>query len=231
MAMMRAIALDDEPLALDVIKNFCQRTDLVELIHTFTSPAEAMAYLKDEQIDLVFLDINMPGKNGIDFSKALDINIMVIFTTAYSEYAVEGFNVKAIDYLLKPFKQSRFMQAVEKANEHHNYLNSLDPGAQHIYIRADYTTQKVLLNDILYIEGMDNYIKFHFTGKKPVLVRMSMKSICEKLPEQQFARIHRSYIVPLNKISSVKNRTVYIGTSELPIGMNYYDGFMSVINK
>lgn len=229
--MMNAIALDDEPLALDVIKNFCEKTDLVNLKRTFTSPAEALTYLRQEPTDLIFLDINMPGKNGIDFSKALDISVMVIFTTAHSEYAVEGFNVKAIDYLLKPFKLSRFMQAVEKAKEHLNYLNTLDPTSQYLYIRADYTTQKIFLNDIVYIEGMDNYIKFHFDGRKPLLVRMSMKSICEKLPEQSFSRIHRSYIVPLAKVSVVKNKMVYIGTTELPIGMNYHDTFMSALNK
>ena len=228
---IRAIALDDEPLALEVIKTFCSRIDFLDLRHCFTTPTEAMNYLKDNQIDLLFLDINMPGMNGLDFLKAAGSNAMVIFTTAYSEYAVEGFNVKALDYLLKPFKFSRFEQAVVKVKEQMNYMNIADPSAQYLYIRADYSTQKIFINDILFIEGMDNYIKLHFDDKRPLLVRMSMKAITEKLPEPAFVRVHRSYIVPVNKITAVKNKIVYIGTNEIPVGMNYQEHFNEVFNN
>lgn len=229
--MITAIALDDEPLALEIIKAFCGRVDYLELKRSFTSPGEAMAYLAENHIDLLFLDINMPGISGIDFFKEAGHNSLAIFTTAYSEFAVEGFNISATDYLLKPFKFSRFMQAVEKAKEHLNYLNSTAPATQYLYIRADYSTQKILVDDIQLIEGMDNYIKLHLTGKKPILARMSMKAIAEKLPEPTFIRVHRSYIIPLNKITSVKNKMIYLGDTEIPIGLNYLDNFMSFFNN
>ncbi len=228
---IKAIALDDEPLALEVVKTFCSRIDYVDLKQCFTTPAEAINYLKDNQVDLLLLDINMPGMNGLDFLKAAGGNAMVIFTTAYSEYAVEGFNVKALDYLLKPFKFSRFEQAIEKAKEQMNYMNIADPASQYLYIRADYSTQKIFINDILFIEGMDNYIKLHFEDKRPMLVRMSMKAIVEKLPEPRFVRVHRSYIVPVDKITAVKNKMVYIGANEIPIGMNYQDHFNDVFTN
>lgn len=228
--MITAIALDDEPLALEIIKAFCGRIDFLDLKRTFTSPTEAMTYLKDNPVDLMLLDINMPGITGIEFFKAAGNESLVIFTTAYSEYAVEGFNISATDYLLKPFKFTRFLQAVEKAREHINYLNSNAPATQYLYIRADYSTQKILIDDIQYIEGMDNYIKLHLADKKPILARMSMKTIAEKLPEPSFIRVHRSYIIPLNKITAVKNKMIYMGETEIPIGLNYYDNFMSFFN-
>lgn len=228
---IKAIALDDEPLALEVIKTFSAKVDFLDLKQTFTTPADAINYLHENPVDLLLLDINMPSMNGLDFFKAVGSNSMVIFTTAYSEYAVEGFNVKALDYLLKPFKFSRFMQAMEKAKEHMNYINTVDPTSQYLYIRADYTTQKIFINDILFIEGMDNYIKLHFEDKRPLLVRMSMKSIIEKLPEDKFIRVHRSYIVPLSKITSVKNKIISIGNQEIPIGLNYQDQFNDAFAK
>lgn len=228
--MITALALDDEPLALEIIKAFCGRTDFLELKYSTTSPADAMTYLKENSVDLLFLDINMPGISGIDFFKSAGGNSLVIFTTAYSEYAVEGFNISATDYLLKPFKFTRFMQAVEKAREQINYLNIVDPASQYLYIRADYSTQKILIDDIIYIEGMDNYIKLHFTGKKPILARMSMKGIVEKLPPNDFVRVHRSYIVSVKKITSAKNKAVYIGATEIPIGINYAEKVLPLFN-
>ncbi len=228
--MINALALDDEPLALEIIKAYCGRVDFLDLKYATTSPTEAMAYLKDNQIDLLFLDINMPGISGIDFFKTAGGNALVIFTTAHSEYAVEGFNISATDYLLKPFKFTRFMQAVDKAREQINYLNTIDPAAQYLYIRADYSTQKILIDDIIYIEGMDNYIKLHLDGKKPILARMSMKGIVEKLPANDFVRVHRSYIVSMKRITAAKNKAIFIGPTEIPIGINYADKVMPLFN-
>lgn len=228
--MITALALDDEPLALEIMKAYCGRIDFLDLKYATTSPTEAMNYLKDNPIDLLFLDINMPGITGIDFFKAAGGNALVIFTTAHSEYAVEGFNISATDYLLKPFKFSRFMQAVDKAREQVNYINTVDPASQYLYIRADYSTQKILIDDIIYIEGMDNYIKLHIAGKKPILARMSMKGIVEKLPEKDFIRVHRSYIVSVKKITSAKNKAVYIDATEIPIGINYADKVLPLFN-
>ncbi len=221
--MITAIAIDDEPLALEIIKTFCEKVDYISLKLMFTSTVEAQEYLKSNPTDLLFLDINMPGISGIDFFKAYGQNSMVIFTTAYSEYAVEGFNINAIDYLLKPFKFSRFMQAVEKAKDHLSHVSNTDVSSQYLYIRADYSLQKIAFSDIFYIEGMDNYVKLHLIGKKPILVRMSMKTMVEKLPEGDFIRVHRSFIVSTKHITSVKQKSVYLEKLEIPIGLNYAD--------
>jgi len=221
--MITAIAIDDEPLALEIIRTFSKQTGFIDLKKTFTGTREAMEYVKEQPVELMFLDIHMPGMSGIDFYKAAGQNAMVIFTTAFSEYALEGFNVSAIDYLLKPFKYARFLQACEKAREYKAYLQNKETSDNFLYIRADYTMHKIDFADIQYIEGMDNYIKFHLLNAKPILARMSMKTITEKLPEQDFIRVHRSYIVPVKKITSIKNKVISIGQVEIPVGLNYAD--------
>ena len=201
--MMKAIAIDDEPPALKLIENFCGRTEGLVLDKTFTMPAEALKHLRRFPVDLLFLDIQMPSVNGIDFYKMVKQDTMVIFTTAFSEYAVEGFNVSAVDYLLKPFTLGRFQQAVAKAAEYYNYKkqgNTETP--RYIFIRADYSLLKIALTDIIYIEGLDDYLKIHIAGSQPVVARMTMKAILEKLPAAAFVRIHRSYIVPFNRIEA-----------------------------
>ena len=180
--MIKAIAVDDEPPALKVIENFCAKVDSVELVKTFNKPTEALAHLKKFPVDLIFLDIQMPSMTGLEFHKAIEQNTMVIFTTAYSEYAVEGFNLQAIDYLLKPYTFERFQQAVEKAKEFYNYQYQKENTQSYLFIRADYSLVKVNIAEILYIEGLDDYLKIHLPGKKPVVARMTMKAIIEKLP-------------------------------------------------
>ncbi|MBS1772225.1 MAG: response regulator transcription factor [Bacteroidetes bacterium] len=222
--MITAIAVDDEPLALEVINTFCKEVDFIELQKTFTETAEALKYIKKYPVDLLFLDIKMPAMSGIDFYKSIFQNTMVIFTTAYTEYAVEGFNLSAVDYLLKPFEQGRFMQAVEKARDYYNYKNSSASSEnKYLYIRADYSLVKLALDDILYIEGLDNYLKIHLVNAKPVIARMSMKSMADKLPEKNFVRVHRSYIVPLDRIIMFRNKTIYVGAAEIPVGTSYMD--------
>lgn len=226
--MINAIALDDEPLALEIIKNFCNRTNDVTLLRTFTKAQLAHEYLKDNPIDLIFLDINMPGVSGIEFYKSISPEIMAIFTTGYSEYAVEGFNLNAVDYLLKPFEFERFLKAVEKAKEYHNFLHNKNPGAQqYLFVKVDYSITKIPLDDILYIEGQDNYLKIYLTNGKYLLVRMSMKTICQQLPENDFLRIHRSYIVPFRKVDFVRNKIAHIGKLEIPISAQYQDEVMA----
>jgi DNA-binding LytR/AlgR family response regulator len=225
--MIKAIAVDDEPLAINVIRSFCERTDLVELQATFTSTKEALAYLQSNTVDLLFLDIQMPGMSGIDFYKSVPQQTMVIFTTAYSQYAVEGFNLSAIDYLLKPFEYQRFLQAVEKAKEYHDYKYSAI-AQPYLFIKADYSVLKIALNDILYIEGLDNYLKIHLHHAKPIVARMSMKGMTEKLPEKDFIRVHRSYIVSVNKVASLRNKVLYLGNVEIPVGINYIDSVNEV---
>ncbi|HEY1031126.1 MAG TPA: LytTR family DNA-binding domain-containing protein [Flavipsychrobacter sp.] len=222
--MITAIALDDEPLALVIVKQFCSRIDFIDLKKTFTETEEALAYLKENPVDLLFLDIKMPAISGIDFYKMAGQDTMVIFTTAHSEYAIEGFNLNAIDYLLKPFDFNRFKHAVTKAQDFYNYSkDKTDEPKPFLFIRADYSMVKIELKDILFIEGLDNYLKIHLDNAKPITARMSMKTMIEKLPAKDFLRVHRSYIVPLNKIQSVRNKTIQLPNKEIPVGTNYVD--------
>jgi len=227
--MITAIAIDDEPLALQIIKAYCGKVDFIELKGIFTETSTAMKYLQDSPVDLLFLDINMPAISGLDFYKMVSKETMVIFTTAYSEYAVEGFNLSAVDYLLKPFDFPRFRQSVEKAREYQAYMEHKEGAApQDLFLRVDYSMVKVPISDIQYIEGLDNYIKIHFDNKKHLLVRMSMKTIAEKLPAADFVRVHRSYIICLSKVTSVRNKIVYMDKTEIPIGTNYVEEVMKL---
>ncbi len=230
--MITAIALDDEPLAIDVIKTYCQKVDEVKLLATFTEAGPAMKYLDEQPVDLLFLDINMPAISGIDFYKKVSKNTMVIFTTAYSEYAVEGFNLNAVDYLLKPFDFKRFQQAVDKIKEYHNYAQLKEnEQPQYLFVKVDYSMVKVPFDEIAYIEGLDNYLKINFDSGKSLLVRMSMKTISEKLPAAEFIRVHRSFIIPFSKVVSVRNKTIYLDKKEIPIGTNYVDEVMKLFKE
>jgi DNA-binding LytR/AlgR family response regulator len=228
--MITAIAIDDEPLGLVIIKAFCSRVESIDLQKTFTEPNEALKHIQKYPVDLLFLDIQMPSISGIDLYKAVGQNTMVIFTTAYSQYAVEGFNLSAIDYLLKPFDFERFKKAVDKAQEYHTYLRKEDKASNpYLFIRADYSLVKIALADIIYIEGLDNYLKIHLKNAKPLVARMSMKNMIDKLPEKDFIRVHRSYIVSIADIKMVRNKTVYLSNAEVPVGANYADALQQVI--
>ena len=189
-------------------------------------------YLEKFPVDLIFLDIHMPAISGIDFYKSIKQETMVIFVTAHSQYAVEGFNLNAIDYLLKPFPFERFQQAVKKANDFKSLATQADPlQDQFLFVRADYSLLKIPIADILFIEGLDDYIKIHLDKQKTIVARMTLKSIHEKLNSGSFIRVHRSYIVPLNRIESVRNRIINIEGTEIPIGNSYADTFFSVFGK
>ena len=230
--MINAIAIDDEPLALKVIENFCEKVDFITLQKTFTKPGEALKYLNKFPIDLLFLDINMPSINGIEFYKEMKQNTMVIFTTAYSEYAVEGFNLNAVDYILKPFTFERFLLAVNKANDFFNYQSQKEnTHTQFLFVRADYSLVKINLANILYIEGLDDYLKIHVENQKTIVTRMTMKALLEKLPAKDFIRTHRSFIVPLERIESVRNKVISIAGKEIPIGNSYEEGFFKIFKK
>jgi DNA-binding LytR/AlgR family response regulator len=225
--MIKAIAIDDEPLALKVIENFCGIIDFITLEKTFSKPKEALDYLDKFPIDLLFLDINMPSVNGIEFCKNLKQNTMVIFTTAYSEYAVDAFNLKAIDYLLKPFSYIRFLNACNKANDIVAQQAKTESAlVQHFFVRADYRLVRVNFADVVYIEGLDDYVKIYIEKQKPLITRMTMKAIMEKLSTKEFVRVHRSFIVPLKRIKSVRNKIISIEGKEIPIGTSYEEGFL-----
>ena len=226
--MIKAIALDDEPLALKIIETFCADIDFMELEKTFSKPNEALKHINKFPVDLIFLDIQMPSINGIDFYKSLDKNVMVIFTTAFPEYAVDGFELNAVDYLMKPFSFERFTQSVNKAKEYFNFLNSSSAGTaqNHFFIRADYKLIKVMYEDIVYIEGLNDYVKIFLLNQKPIIARMTMKNMLDRLPQDSFIRVHRSYIVSKNKITSLKNKNLFINFNdemiEISIGKSLY---------
>ena len=230
--MIKAIALDDEPLALKVIENFCERLDYLQLEKTFTKTAEAHKHLRKQPVDLIFLDIQMPTQNGIEFYADIEQNTLVIFTTAFSEYAVEGFNVNATDYLLKPFSFDRFVQAVEKAKLIYDSKNKVpNTETQYLFVRADYSLNKILIADILFIEGLDDYLKIHIQNQKTIVARMTMKSILEKLPETEFIRVHRSFIVPISRIEKIRNKIIYIADEEIPVSASYEVAFAAAISN
>jgi len=224
--MIKAIALDDEPLALEIIDSFCQQSDKVQLVKTFLKPNDAIKYIENFPVDLLFLDIQMPSISGIDFFRNLNRDVMVIFTTAYTEYAIEGFNLNAIDYLLKPFTYERFQQATTKAQEYYNFITNAGNVKQpFIYIRADYSLLKIDIQDIIYIEGLNDYLRIHLRNQKPVVARMTLKALIEKLPANDFLRVHRSYIVSLTSILKIAAKMIYIKVNDsvvpLQIGKSY----------
>lgn len=222
--MIKAIAIDDEPLALKVIESFCQKVDFIDLQKTFTQPNEALKHLRKYPADLLFVDIHMPGLTGIALVKALKQNTMVIFTTAFSEYAAVSYELNAIEYLLKPINLKRFQQAVNKANDYFNFINRTDDqGEKNIFIRADFSLVKIPLADVLFIEGMADYIKIFIKGRKTVVARMTMKDISEKLPENDFIRVNRSAIIPQHRIEHIRNKTIFLSDREVPIGNTYLD--------
>jgi DNA-binding LytR/AlgR family response regulator len=224
--MIRTIALDDEPPALRVIAHFCSQVDFIDLQKTFSSTSDALNHLQQFPVDLIFLDIHMPSMSGIEFYKAIPQQAMVIFTTAYAEYAVEGFNLNAVDYLLKPFTFERFAQAVNKANDYHKFLYQNEETKQaYLFIRADYSLYKIALADILFIEGLDDYLKIHIQDSKTVVARMTMKALLQKLPETEFIRVHRSYIVPFSRIENVRNKVISLAGEEIPVGSSYEADF------
>lgn len=226
--MINAIAIDDEPLALTVIQSLCNKSESVNLQKTFTQPNEALKHLRKFPVDLIFCDIQMPSMTGINLVRSLQQNTMVIFTTAFSEYAAVSYELNAIDYLLKPINQKRFTQAITKALEYFDYINkkgqSLD---KNIFIRADFSLIKIPLADILYIEGLADYLKIYIKDRKAVVARMPMKDMMEKLPSTDFIRVHRSFILPFSKIEAVKGTTIFIGDKEFPIGRTYTTEFFN----
>src|SRR5579871_452078 len=229
--MITCIAVDDEPLALDILKKYIDKIYFLELKGTFTDPFEAKKVLDENAVDLIFLDIQMPDINGIEFSKIINKkNTAVVFTTAFSEYAVEGFNVDAIDYLLKPIEYDRFLKSVYKAKEYVDYITNQEVQEGYIFVKSDYQMAKINLKEILYIEGLDDYIKIYLP-QKSVLTLMTLKTIAQKLPAKEFFRVHRSYIVPISKIENISKSKVKIGDKEIPIGISYSDSFFAVMDK
>ena len=235
---IRCLAIDDEPLALQQLVAYIGKVPFLELAAQCQSALEARQFLENDTVDAIFCDINMPDLNGMDFVKSLVVPPLVVFTTAYSEYAVEGFRVNAVDYLLKPFGLQDFQRAANRLKERLDNTPaapasdiSLTSNDNVLFLKTDYRIVKVSIPDIRYIEGMSEYLKVWIEGEaKPIITLLSMKKIEERLPDY-FMRIHRSYIINLNKIQEVnKNRVIMDADTYIPIGDLYKESFQSYLN-
>jgi DNA-binding LytR/AlgR family response regulator len=227
--MMNCIIIDDEPLALELMADNVSKVPSLNLVASCSSPAEAISILNEKKVDLMFLDIEMPDITGVNFLKSIKVKPMVIFTTAYDKYALEGFELDIVDYLLKPISFERFLKAVNKAWELFNLNNGLRDApksdtTKHIFVKSEHKILKINLCDILYIESMKDYVKI-YCGAKPIFSLMSMKQIESLLPADEFVRIHRSFIVSLSHIEFIGKSKVVIGAESLPISALYRDEF------
>ena len=223
--MIKAIAIDDEILALKIIETFASKIDELSLEKTFHKQSDAEKYLRKFPVDLIFLDIQMPNKNGLDFYKDLSQDTKVIFTTAFSEYAVDAFEVNAVDYLVKPFSFDRFQKAIDKIKQ----MSNTELQTQHLLIRADYKLHKIDFEDIKLIEGLDDYIQIHLKNASKITARSSMKNILAKLPEKDFIRVHRSYILPIKAIKGIVNKNIHLEDFIIPVGETYKDDLKKII--
>ena len=235
MRKISCIIVDDEPLALGLVESYVGKTPFLTLRGKCQSAFEAMQLVNTEKIDLVLLDIQMPDMNGIDFSKTLTPNTKIIFTTAFKDYAFEGFKVDAVDYLLKPFNYAEFLKAVNKVAERIGITD--DKGKtpysdNFIFVKSEYKQVKINLDEVYYFEGLKDYIKIWLTTQpKPVLTLMSLKMLEQELPEENFMRVHRSFIVSLNKINSVERSQIIINNERITVAEQYKEKFQAFIDK
>ncbi|WP_117883641.1 LytR/AlgR family response regulator transcription factor [Aureibaculum luteum] len=232
--MISCINIDDEPLALKQVASYICKTPFLELKGSFESPLEAISFLQDNAVDLMFVDINMPDLNGMDFVKSLNSPPKVIFTTAYSEYALEGFKVDALDYLLKPIDYATFLKASNKANEwfgnQQNEKEELKSDDDFLFIKSEYKIVRVKLDDIKYIEGMREYVRIHLVNDKPVMTLLSMKSVEEQLPKNNFMRVHRSFIVNLKKITTIERNRIVFDKIYIPVSEQHKEKFQKYLD-
>lgn len=234
--MIRTIAVDDEPLALQLVTGYIKKTPGLELAGSFDNPQEALEFVINEKVDLIFIDIQMPDLTGIEFTRALTGGPRVVFTTAYEKYALQGFKLDVVDYLLKPFSYEEFLKAVGKAAR----LIRIDQGEQEkvesnsefLFLKSDYKIRRINFNDILYIEGLKDYVKVYTTGEsKPVLSLITMKLLETKLPPAKFMRVHRSFIVNLERIETIERSRIVFGKAYIPVSEQYKDKFQEFVDR
>jgi two-component system LytT family response regulator len=221
--ILRCIAIDDEPIALDIIKAHVAKVPFLNLKSTFVNAFEALTFLKTEPVDLIFLDINMPDLTGLDFAQVVGNRSQVVFTTAYPEYAWQGFELSALDYLLKPIVFGRFMQATNKAYER---LSGDSKKSPFVFVKDGYDWVRINLDELQYVESDGNYLTFQETGKK-ALTRMTISEAIELLPTDQFMRVHKSYIVALDRIEKIERHQLTIGKVLVPLSVNYRDELLN----
>ncbi|MBS1743799.1 MAG: response regulator transcription factor [Bacteroidetes bacterium] len=222
---IKCVAIDDEPLALRLIEDYIKRTPGLELLQKFEDAIAGQEFLRNNSVDILFLDINMPDITGIDVARSLDPKTFIIFTTAYKKFAFDGFELGAVDYLLKPIEFGRFEKAVQKAIALHQQKTVLkQPENDFLFVRAEYRMLKIDVDTIECIEGLEDYIKIHIINSKPILTLMTMKAVLEKLPPSKFRRIHRSYIIATGRVVSILNKKVTLASSkEIPVSDSYID--------
>ncbi|WP_333820575.1 LytR/AlgR family response regulator transcription factor [Ohtaekwangia sp.] len=237
---MTCVAVDDEPLALDLLEDNIKKIPYLKLLKKCSNALEANSFLQTQPVDLVLLDIQMPGLTGIQFLQGLSKNPpLVIFITAYEKYALEGYNLDVVDYLLKPVSFERFLKAVNKAHDKFTAQKhpvviqpvAAAPVATYLFVNSEYNLVRIDFSDIAYIEGLKDYVKiFLLSSPRPVITRMSMKSLEEKLPADQFVRVHKSFIVSLNKITSIRKGRISLLKAQIPISEHYKDNLNRFID-
>jgi DNA-binding LytR/AlgR family response regulator len=238
--MMKCMLVDDEPLALDLMETFVKKVPFLQLVNKSLSATDALLTLKREKIDLLFLDIRMPDISGIQLLKSLQHPPMVIFTTAYENYALEGYDLDVIDYLMKPIPFDRFLKAVNKAYEYFTLKNNADTESgsaiisaaekDYIFVKANYQSVKIEFDEIKYIEGLKDYVKIYIT-ERPIITLSNLKNFELKLPLDKFVRAHKSYIVQISKIDSMKKNSIVVAGKEITIGARYRENFEHCIKK
>ncbi len=235
--MIRCIAIDDEPLALELLQDNISKVPFLQLVAACDNAMEALKVMEQQPVDLVFLDIQMPGLTGLQLIQSMNVKPMFILITAYEKYALEGFNLSVVDYLVKPVALDRFIKACYKAKElfdlkHATNENNAAPVPDYFFVNVEYSQVKITVADIMYIEGLKDYIRIHLKStSKPVVTRMPMKTIEEQLPAKQFIRIHKSYIAAVAFITSIRKTSLFIGTTELPVSDNYRDAIAALTAK
>lgn len=229
---LKCAIVDDEPLALDLLESYVNKTPFLELAGKYSSAVQAMNNLSGKDIDLLFLDIQMPELNGLEFSKMVDMHTRIVFTTAFDRYAIDGYKVNALDYLLKPISYVDFLQAANKALQWFELLQQPKEEVESIFVKSDYKLIQVELKNILYIEGLKDYIKiYEENSPKPILSLMSMKSMEELLPASRFIRVHRSYIVQKDKIRIIDRGRIVFGKNYIPVSDSYKQYFRTFLIK
>ena len=242
MSQLTCIAVDDEPLALGLVASFIDKTPFLTLVGRFSSAVEALEIVHQQEIDVIFLDIQMPDLTGIELARVIETSgsrgPRIIFTTAFNQYALDGFRVDALDYLLKPFNYEEFLRAASKAKAYVELVQKAAAGAvaevkdEYLFLKVEYQLVRISYEDILYMEGLKDYVKVHLkSDTKPVLSLTSLKALEEKLPASRFMRIHRSFIVNLDKIAAVTRNSIQIGATTIPVSDQYKEIFNQFLSK
>lgn len=238
---LKCVIVDDEPMALNLVETYVEKTPFLKLLNKYSSAVDAMEFLKTENVDVLFLDIQMPDLSGLEFSKLIPKNTRIIFTTAFDQYALEGYKVEALDYLLKPFNYGEFLAAAYKAKEWFTLVNSknisensnsVKEKIEFLFVKSEYKQLRIKLSNVLYFEGLKDYIKIYLAGEpKPILTLMSLKSLQEKLPEGDFLRVHRSFIISLKHVEIVERSQIIINNQRITVSEQYKPKFLNFLKN